>query len=381
MSNLNRPSGRGLTLARLLWEFRESGVLEGSGGFTLDPEIAQRKLANFQLPLPQAYAVKVVQFAFATGAQNIRIDDRLGRLEVEFDGKALQSTDLDRLLVFLLDHNLDRNFHHFRHLSSALCGATALRPNTIVFRHTHNGQGFRKRWSAKGWKRETFRSSGPTQSKFLLIRSLPQKLARLTTGLGESLGLVEQPEKETEVVARLCRFFPGRIWLNDEPLAPASFGFSDPNKSSFPADKLVAGLYHKYQHLVEKFVANEDNSRASLPHPRDPDSGLCRAYVGIRAALSNRSEVVYIDDGVVLCTKSFELDCPGFFCVFSAEQLSKDISGFELVSDTRFQAHMDWLHGQAKELCAQLLEFSKSQPEPIQRRIEKSLARMESNQL
>ena len=107
------------------WQPPEEGRLESSGQFTLDPEAARAKLAQYLLAEPGLYILKLVQWAVAAGARQIWVKVDSKRVSVIHDGRSLERPELD---TFLIDAS-DRSRWH---LSLGLNAAQSLNPRQII---------------------------------------------------------------------------------------------------------------------------------------------------------------------------------------------------------------------------------------------------------
>lgn len=370
----------GLTLERLLWSLAEAGEFDSAGGFTVSAELAERKLRDYRLPLPQSYALKAVQFAVASGAKRISVVDTLSRLEVRFDGESIAAEDLERLLVYLLDPCLHSEKQHFLHLAGALCGATAVAPQQIVFRHMSRGRSFRTSWSEQGWKRERGESrSEDTESVLLIARTFRQRLRQAASRLSRFVGLSSDSESESQLIARLCHYVPAALSINGNALPRRPFG-AERSTQGLPEAELIAGLYHPHSHLVERSYPAVVGSPAGLPSPTESShSERFFAYLGVRAELADHAQILYVDDGVTLGQRRYlDLPCPGLFGVVSSEHLNKDLSGFQLREDRVFAQHKEWLKEEAHLLRQSLRSFAQNESEPMRRRIRDAIRRVET---
>ena len=72
-----------------LEQLLSEGQLDSSGSFTLSRDEALRKLANYNLPRPQAFVLKLIQAGVLGGASGIQISQLRSSLRVNFEGLTL----------------------------------------------------------------------------------------------------------------------------------------------------------------------------------------------------------------------------------------------------------------------------------------------------
>lgn len=367
----------GLTIETFLNQLREEGRFHSTSGFTLNPELAQKKLEQFQLPWPRGYIVKVIQYAVARGADSIAVKERGHTLEVTFNGEPTLSEQVAQAINYLILENVPPAERPLCHLGAALRGAVGLNPESVYFESSEGRQSYRQVWNEFGWRVDRSglsKGQGPL-SRFGIVRDS-------SSFFGLFFRAEETPSSELserELLESLCSLSPATISFNGEPLAAGFFGVPPQPAEEEAGHELIADLFDRRYHLFEAHISSQPGERTSLKklrsyHPPTVE-GECRAWIGVAAGLSSRGKVVYVDDGAFLCRRVHDFQCPGLFVVYSSELLTKDLSGFQLVEDSLYRNHRNWLSEQAESLRARLRTYALTQPEPLERRILKALKR------
>ena len=80
---------------------------------------------------------------------------------------------------------------------------------------------------------------------------------------------------------------------------------------------------------------------------------------------------MFVEDGVTLATAVAPFTCPGLYAVLDAHTLNKDLTGFQLVKDDRYNQLMEWLELEALRLQKKALESLAHFP--TRTRVEKAL--------
>lgn len=385
-----------LKLEHLLEDLRDDGRADSSGVFTLDSSKAEEKLRDFQFASPYHYILKLVQSGVAGGAPRVDVKTSAGRVEVCFGGEPLLAEEMGGLMRYLLNDQVGLEGRRLRHLAAGLRGAVGVKPWQIKF-EVHNGeQSFRRSWEEEsGWRQQAMASDREVYHRLYLGRNLSEALKRAGSGLMRMMG-VEAAREEASIAAH-CVYSPVAVVVDGQKAEPLPFGRArypgydisqDPNPGEcrpppyLATEELVDGLLHPKHHLLEWCLADDSGLPASLPVPTTEATlrrglmpgaeGRCRAWLAVTAELKSESEIAYVEDGVLLCRRQLELPCPGLSVVFSAEALDKDLTGFQLVENEVYRAHLDWLRKRALEMRA-ILEESLALF-PIRERVRESLS-------
>ena len=365
-----------LNIKDLLEDLKDDGITVSEGSFTLDASKAEEKLRGFAFTSTHHYLLKLIQCAVANGAQEVKVQVRSTKIQIEFDGETICEDDTKAVLGYLLNEVKDPKKRYLRHLAAGLRGAEAVNPNRVVFDFWNGKSRFQRVWDESGWKLSSSEAKvAPGRHRFMLSRTLGQSISAAGHEILAALGArdVQDSEEESTVFGH-TGFSPARVTLDGKILSPASFGKpryrgyeikNDPNpgESKPPpylvSEDLVDGLLDKGHHLVELCCRAEEGEPASLAvcdsqatirlGALPGEEVRCRAWLAVRADLGP-SQITYVEDGVTLCTSSPMLACPGLVGVYSTEGLTKDLTGFKLVEDEAYRAHFEWLYARSLEL-------------------------------
>lgn len=389
--NLVRVSeDRVLEIGDLLQSLASEGRVDSTGGFSLDPKKALEKLQERRFENPFFYVLKLVQSAVSGGARRVDIEANSQAVKLRYDGCGLEADSMMELFGFLLDETGRREIRHLKHLAAGVHGSLAVSPRRLEVESWDGEQGFRHKWSAGGWRNETFSSKGEPAIAFHLSRQVGQVLAGWRSIANSDIWDLLQRnrstmEREQAVVFDRCVYAPVSLSLNGRPLEAAGFGQprfpgyeihedANPRESRAPwfvqvrnREAYVEGAVHCSHHLIETYLPVEDGSLASLARPAQSHATVCldqvggsgqrcRAWLALESALRPRSRITYVEDGVLINQLSPELNCPGVVGVISCEHLTKDVSGFKLVENQAFEEHLELLRAEAQKLRQALLE-------------------------
>jgi hypothetical protein len=134
-------------------------------------------------------------------------------------------------------------------------------------------------------------------------------------------------------------------------------------------DDYVFGQCHRNHHLVEKrwpappgpqamgLKPTTASLQASLdgvtPAPRHPH--WSRA-VAIQADLQAEARLQFVQDGVIVCERSEDLRYSGAVAVVSAEELTADLSQFDLVTNEAYREVVAGLRDEFQQLTSMLVD-------------------------
>lgn len=202
-------------LQDLLDEIRQGGVLDSVGGFTLDRFSAARKLARTQFPSPYHYALKLVQWAVASHARNVRVTVWPNSVEVSHDGVPV-GDKLTDLVRYALESPIGPD-RRLVHLASAILGSQALNPGRVQV------------WSEKqllkiaGDKDQLVKGKpGPDRAKVSGLA--PKPSLRESLLLAPHLSLIGALRPEVDLLLEHCAFSDVPVYLNGMPLSRAFLG-------------------------------------------------------------------------------------------------------------------------------------------------------------
>lgn len=332
------------------------------------------------------YAVKLVQFAIAQGATNIKVTNTLTRFELSFDGLATTPDKLTDLYSRFLCRDGIAVRDPLWHLAAGLFAACHEEPSQVRFESLSEREAYRYVWDEQGLKQEKAEKFHDIwNNRITIFRTFSDILDLAKEELAETLGLEPKEDSvEVQAIRRYCLFAPCEVWVNGQLLPAPSFGQDVPLECRDSQD-LVAGRFASRHLLVDMLVAAESGEPACLGIPESnaslnlwsPDSlaPRQRAWMGVMAGLLQESEVIFVEDGARLDTYRCELPCPGLLAVLSCEMIPKDLSGFKLLPGVDFDFHQLLLAKHARRL-AEDLDFNDGKfPSQLQRRITSALER------
>lgn len=366
----------------MLKSLRSQGREESSGVFSLAPEKALEKFKGFRFPKDDFYILKVIQSAVAAGAQTIEASCTPMGVALGHDGRPLETDSVPGLLSFLFDSSGSRKVRDLHHLAAGVVGSLAVAPRALSIESWDGQAGYCHRWGAGSWLTEKLSQSPEWAVRFRLARPVGEVVGQwYHLAYSDVFDLLTRSPKvkyrEESAIYDRCVYLPLKFRINGRPVQATHFGKprfpgyvshqdSSPGETRAPWIYLmkkhqyyIEGAVHKKHHLVEVHYGAAPGERASLAIPpsdatyfetRATVGQRCRAWLAIEADLKPGARITYVDDGVTICQKRYDLGCLGLVGVFSAEHLTKDLTGFGLVEDERYQDHLEWLRAQVGEL-------------------------------
>lgn len=343
-------AARALTVNDLLHQLSREGQTESTGSFKLDPRQAHQKLAEFQFPDKHFYVLKFLQSAVAGGATWVRVDANARQVKMSHDGRAIPSQAVPELMGYILDERANPEQRYLKSAAAGVHGSLAVAARQVSIKSWDGQSGFHHSWEAGGWSQETWNGkSGQRETQFILQRPLTEVLrgwGRLANFPIFDFLFRKANSYEGELLTIYNRgiYVPAPLALNGKILE-ASFGTAKGNS----------------RHLIEAHYPAEEGRPASLEMPPEsqaakflyqkPATGTrCRCWLALETRKSPIARITYVDDGVTICQKEYDFACPGVVGVYSAEELKKDLTGFQLVSDHNHDQHLTWLREQVREL-------------------------------
>ncbi|MBI3924551.1 MAG: tetratricopeptide repeat protein [Armatimonadetes bacterium] len=134
------------SIAQTLEEFRQGGILDSSGRFSLDPLKARQKMERYRLAEPSLYVLSLVASAVAGGAGSILVKTSRKEFDIRHDGSPPDRETLEELFskVLLAGNQSLTQFE----LAVGLNGALAQQPEEIVVESRDETGGHRLKLSA-----------------------------------------------------------------------------------------------------------------------------------------------------------------------------------------------------------------------------------------
>jgi hypothetical protein len=368
----------------LLGRYREAGQVESSGAFTLDPKKAIEKLAGFLLPSSYHWILKLVQSLHLSGASMIDISAGIHSVKVVCDAVPTGFLSMEDLLGHLLADPAHSS-PPLRHLAAGLQGSLAVRPKEVKATLTRDGQVRNYLLRSGGWREgETAReASGLSRFELVLNRNLNERLHSSWFTLNTDIFdlFFRRPgayDRESAVIFEACPFANCEVRLSGKAISQRVFGHArfpgyeisrDPNpgartvpllKSMLSNADLVGNAADRRHHLVERVVPADSGIGFRLPpgshatvtnreQMKNFKHGLKRAYA-IRMELSPLALLVFIEDGVIIETKTLPLGCPGLVALIDASPLRKDLTTLHIVDGDQLTEVFDEVKAVGAEL-------------------------------
>lgn len=378
----------------LLGRYSSAGEAESSGVFTLDPKKALERLAQFQLPGPYHWILKVVQSLHLSGASEIKIDAGVHKVTVTADIVPKGFDSMEDLLSQLLA-DAEHASPALRHLAAGLQGSLAVQPRLIRLDTTADGERRGYVLKAGGW-RDAERSPAKSEwesFELKLARNMSEKLGHswflLNTDIFDLMfGRRGSLDKENKVVYEFCDYAQCVVSLGGRAVNESQFGRArfkgyeirqDPNpgqakpsalKTWFSETDLVDNAAHVQHHLAEFVVPStklggfrlEPVSHATVTNRTDPsikeksaEFGLSRAYA-IRMDLAPLALVFFWEDGVIIGRQTVPGSCPGLVALVDARDLGKDLTTLQVLDDDRLKDVLEEVREAGRALKDQISE-------------------------
>ncbi len=367
-----RVSDSVIGMEDLLGRYREAGQMDSTGTFTLDPKKAIEKLAEFQLPSSYHWILKLIQSLHLSGASVIDISAGINSVRVVSDAAPTGFHSMEDLLGHLLADPAHSS-PALRHLAAGLQGSLAVRPREVVAALAFSGEVRSYVLRSGGWREGPGGRDKEDRSRFELIldRNLNERIQSSWFTLNTDIFdlFFRRPgayDRENAVVFDACPFASCEIRLAGKVVSQRAFGHArfpgyeisqDPNpgdrtvpllKSMLSNADLVGNAADRRHHLVERVVPADSGLGFRLPaisHATVTNRhlmagfkhGLKRAYA-IRMELSPLALLVFIEDGVIIETKTLPLGCNGLVALIDASTLRKDLTTLKVVEGEQLVA-------------------------------------------
>lgn len=379
----------------LLGRYRGGGELESSGAFTLDPKKAIEKLAEFQLPSSYHWILKLIQSLHLSGAQSIDISAGITGVRVVADAVPQGFDTMEDLLAHLLT-DPSHSSPTLRHLAAGLQGCLAVRPRDIRATLHENGASRSYVLKSGGWREGETKNETRTSNRFelTLARNRAETINSSWFAFNTDIFdlFLRRPgayDRENSVVFEACPFAHCEIRLKGKVVSQRAFGHPrfpgydiradhDPGRRTIPvlrtltsSSDYIANAADRRHHLVERVVLAEEGavgfrlpatSHATVTNRNDEEvralsqeRGLQRAYA-IRMELSPLALIVFIEDGVIIETRTLPLGCPGLVALIDAKPLRKDLSTLGVVDGDNVSQLFDEVKATGAELKDQIKE-------------------------
>lgn len=305
-------------LGELVHELKSSGKLDSSGRFTLDLQRALRKLEEFRLPGPHDYLLCLVAAASLSGARHFSLTTGPKQLEVSFDGRPFQFSELEALFPSLLDEGTDPRL---RELAVGLHAARAQGPVSVQL------ESGRSRLELKDTR--VVLQAGPASA---LTRIVIRRRVRYIWDYWK-----KNLEEEACLLRQRCCYGPLAIHLDGRLVEPPRASLLSLHRFTSEAEEpLRLGVF-----------GAQESRRVAAFH------GVCGLAPG-----GNDASLNFIVNGVAYPQPNQGFP-PGFCAWISSPAWRRDLSLSALVQDAIWQKDLDSLHTSAKHM---LVEYAESAP-------------------
>ncbi len=379
-------SSEGLT--RFVQDQLQSGTTVSTGTFSINPERAREKLRAFQLARPGSYLLKLIQAANLCGADQVRVTASRSTLEVEFDSTDEQLCSPDTVLAALVQaHSLPES--PLRHLAVGLSAATS------------SAESMREiRWETP--RGTVLLNEGAVTTK-------PQRSEKLRFVAHRARKLIDWFKgtvylNEIVELTRFCGYGKTEVFLDGRAIRPTRW---DSFRYPFP-DYIGLGKDSHRHNLLDKISENRGELVVRLPsgshytlmerellkvwNGKDAENAppillhtpSCETLVSTMAALAIRpvfkgpGYLGFVKHGVLLEPQALDdLGHPGIAVLVSAEQLSTDLSEFQVVQNEAYRYILaelrEWIARAAEQITKSELKVALSAAGLSERQIEQRI--------
>lgn len=196
---------------------RTAGRGDGQGEFTLDLGLARRKLAEYQLPRPEYWVLKIIQAAVAFRAQDVRID--IDKMETKIAFEPDEELDAERIYESLgLTSPQDPGLYHLT--TGILCGLFDSSDEFCWSTNTTQKQKTVRLHAQESDQIEHFEGSSLSETcSFEITAARPRRKTPFLWKLFATRSeLLSHSLEETWAIKRLARFSPVPVILNGKSI-------------------------------------------------------------------------------------------------------------------------------------------------------------------
>lgn len=320
-----------------LKDYKEDGVAESEGAFTINFAKAREKLAKFQLPDPHHLILKFVQAGNLAGHE-VLIQTK-GLLQITISGWR-PSLTLEHVADSLTSANLQGGNDPLVHLATGL--------STLM---------------------------GVTGEPILVRQRLQETQQNRLLEIGETLELSEVSEEVAEDSLSITVPFPSQlsastlkslleercvastipILINDQPLKgrlPESEG------------KHRSHYFQTNRQLAGKLWSEQSDSPVlwqSRTFPSSPvEKGPRTAWVSLSVDFDDKALVWLCQAGVLTQLKHLKLKVPGIMAIVSADDLPTDLTGSQFLDGPAMIDLIDWVGEASRQVRDQALKVART---------------------
>lgn len=326
---------------RLLEDYKDDGVEESTGAFTVDFQKAREKLAKFQLTDPHELILKLVQ-AGNLASSGIDISVKSQTLRVAYDQWSSEFT-LQRLADRLASASLIMGDDPLSHLSIGLSAMMGLATDPVRLSQRLAGENTIKTlFVARSLEWEEVEEPG--DGLFEISMKLPAQLSASRLG---------------ELLAERCIFAPVPILWNGKMVKPQPL---EPSGSHRPAFFRENKVLAQHRHFVDTWHT-----------PLMPESGGHRAskrmaQLAMTVDLDPKATIWLCKAGVMAEKKRLDLGVPGMIGVVVADDVPTDLTGSQFLDGEALNGVEEWLRTCGQALLGEAIQATKniiSEAQPV----------------
>lgn len=310
----------------LLNDYKETGITDSEGAFTIDFARAREKMARFQLPDPHHLFLKFVQAANLAG-HAISIQTR-GQLQVTITGWNPKYR-LEQLAGSLTSATLQHGNDPLSHLSTGLYTLVGLASDPVTVCQRSKDDGLSKVLEI-GEGLELTQSQDTVDQDALIISTSsfpsPLKASSLNQLLKERCAISQVPIR-----------LNGKETKSDLPTTSGKHRLKYFRANTQLAAR-VWSPHRKAKWLPEAFR----NSRTT--------TGTRLAWLNLTVDFDDRSPIWMSQAGVMLELQRFNLKVPGVSGIVSADDLKTDLTGTQFTEGPEMHELTEWLILAARQL-------------------------------
>ena len=318
------------SLEGYLQSLSAEGEIDSEGVFTVDLSQGLNKMAQFQLPSPHHYVLRLVSVAALLKAKALDISGTSYQREFALEGEGFTAQEMrDLFASFLSDSSLDCRVRALRNLALAIYAAARL-PGCVVSGNTWQGE------SGARWQLEAGRLSIQTleQKSFRWIGTrvevrLQRSLGQLSKGLLQALsGYPLTTHEDIQLLRRYARYCQVPIILEGQNFTLERQGRWE--------KLLFVNQSRLLRHL--KPLASGEQTQISLDYP----------FYGYLGKSPSGGGLMVVVDGLLYPVP--QIEDPQFRGLLWHDHLQRDLTLLHLVQDDGLEQFL----GQVRQLYQSL---------------------------
>lgn len=329
---------------QLLDDLAESGQLESSDGtFTINTGSAHHKFAKFSLSNPQEFILKLVQAA-NLNATALRLEKKGSGCTAVLEGWD-PSLSLEKLKELLLGSEFRLDGDALGYLFVGLVTLSKELPNQVQI---------------------TQRSEGSSVVKYFQLDSELELTTKPLSSPSQNNTLqIKWPKHESFTLSRLREILEARCGFSKIPIRCGS----KPLECPFPP--ILDSAERQYFPEPQTVAWNQAPNKEKTPNLKDekvtptlvdgdPDSRF--TSLRLTTSLTKRTTIYFVKDGILLEPERFLFGLPGIVGVVNADNLQTDLSGLNVLKNSKLKNVRSELKAQSRELYSKAI----SDPFPLE---------------